>query len=217
MRILITAGPTREYLDDVRYLSNASTGRMGYALAVAAKAAGHDVTLVYGPTSHEMPPVDRVISVTSAQEMFDAVAAEFPRSDALIACAAVSDYRPKRLLSGKIKREAAETMTLELVQNPDIVREMAATKRPGQIVIGFALESAEGEKAAREKMVRKGLDAIVLNAPSAIGALETEIMIFRAGEKSGETVRGSKDEAARRIVALAEELADTSTGKRQKS
>ncbi len=207
MRILITAGPTREYLDDVRYLSNASTGRMGYALAVAAKAAGHEVTLVHGPTTHEMPAVDKVVAVTSAQEMFDAVTAEFPRCDALIACAAVSDYRPKQRSSGKIKREAAETLTLELVQNPDIVREMAARRRPGQIVIGFALESAEGEKAAQEKLVRKGLDAIVLNAPSVIGAAETEITIFRAGQKSGETVRGSKDEAARRIVTLAEELA----------
>lgn len=207
MRILITAGPTREYLDDVRYLSNASTGRMGYALAAAAKAAGHEVTLVHGPTTHEMPPVARVIAVTSAQEMFDAVAAEFPACDALIACAAVSDYRPKRRTGGKIKREAAETMTLELVQNPDIVREMAARRRPGQIVIGFALESSAGETAAREKLVRKGLDAIILNAPSVIGATDTEITIFRAEQTRCETVRGSKDEAARKIVRLAEDLA----------
>jgi phosphopantothenoylcysteine decarboxylase/phosphopantothenate--cysteine ligase len=217
VRILITAGPTREYLDDVRYLSNASTGRMGYALAAAAKAAGHSVTLVHGPTSHDMPPVDKVIAVTSAQEMFAAVAAEFPACDALIACAAVSDYRPKRRSTGKIKRESAATLTLELVQNPDIVREMAAQKRAGQVVIGFALESSAGEAAAREKMVRKGLDAIVLNALSAIGATETEITIFRVGRPRGETVRGSKDEAARRIVALAEELADSSTATRQKS
>ena len=217
MRILITAGPTREYLDDVRYLSNASSGRMGYALAAAAKAAGHAVTLVHGPTIHEMPSVDKIVAVTSAQEMFDAVAAEFPACDVLIACAAVSDYRPKRRASGKIKREMAETLTLELVQNHDIVREMAARRRPGQIVIGFALESSAGETAAREKLSRKGLDAIILNAPSAIGAAETEITIFRADRPHGETVRGSKDEAARRIVALAEELADSSTGKRQKS
>jgi phosphopantothenoylcysteine decarboxylase/phosphopantothenate--cysteine ligase len=180
---------------------------MGYALAAAAKAAGHSVVLIYGPTMHETPAVDKVVAVTSAQEMFDAVAAEFPRCDALIACAAVSDYRPKRRTSGKIKREAAETMTLELVQNPDIVREMAARRKPGQIVIGFALESSEGEAAARDKLVRKDLDAIVLNAPSAIGAAETEITIFRAGQKNSETVRATKEDAARRIVSLAEELA----------
>jgi phosphopantothenoylcysteine decarboxylase/phosphopantothenate--cysteine ligase len=119
----------------------------------------------------------------------------------------VSDYRPKRRAGGKIKRETAETLTLELVQNPDIVREMAARRRPGQIVIGFALESSTGEAAAREKMVRKGLDAIVLNAPSAIGAVETEITIFRAGRTNGEMFHGSKDDAARRIVEMAEELA----------
>jgi phosphopantothenoylcysteine decarboxylase/phosphopantothenate--cysteine ligase len=209
VKILITAGPTREFLDDVRYLSNASTGRMGYALAAAAKAAGHQVTLVHGPTPHAPPKVDRTIAVTSAVEMLQAVAAEFARADVFIACAAVSDYRPRHVQTGKMKREAAEELVLELVRNPDIVRQMAAQRRSGQVVIGFALEASDAEANARGKLVRKGLDAIVLNAPSAIGAEETAITIFRAGQPDGETFRGSKDEAAQKIVALAEELAGT--------
>ena len=206
MNVLITAGPTREYLDRVRYLSNASTGRMGYALASAAKAAGQAVTLVHGPTADRPPAVDKVIAVTSAREMYEAVAAEFADCQVLIACAAVSDYRPKDTVEGKIKRESAETLTVEFVQNPDIVREMALRREPGQVVIGFALEAEMGETNAREKLTGKGLDAIVLNAPSAIGSQETEITIFRAAGDMSETFRGSKAEAAKRIVALAEQL-----------
>lgn len=208
MNILITAGPTREYLDDVRYLSNASTGRMGYALAEAARAAGHRVTLVHGPTAERPPETGTVIPVTSAQEMFDAVAREFGECDCLIACAAVSDYRPRDRTPGKIKREDAGTLTLELVQNPDIVREMASRRRKDQVVLGFALETADAETAARRKLVTKGLDAIVLNAASAIGAEETEITMFCPGAADAETFRGTKADAADRIIALAERLAD---------
>ena len=207
MNVLITAGPTREYIDDVRYLSNASTGRMGYALAAAAMAAGHRTTLVHGPTPGDPPAVDEAVAVTSAGQMLAAVTEHFGRCDVLIACAAVSDYRPKERRRGKMKREAAREMTLELVQNPDIVAEAAAGRRPGQVVIGFALESSDALANARGKMVRKGLDAIVLNSPAAIGAAETEITILRADVEAAEMFRGSKEEAAARIVALAEALA----------
>ncbi len=207
MKILITAGPTREYLDDVRYLSNASTGRMGYALAVAARAAGHHVVLVHGPTSEEPPVADRVIAVTSALEMRDAVAAEFPSCDALVACAAVSDYRPKHRAARKIKREAAPSMTLELVANPDIAAEMGASKRPGQVVICFALETSDGPANARAKLARKNADAIVLNMAWAIGSDETEVTIFQAGCDAAETFRGTKADVARQIVLTAERLA----------
>ena len=208
MNVLITAGPTREYLDDVRYLSNASTGRMGYALAAAAKAAGNRVTLVHGPTAEAPPAVDKAIAVTSAREMFDAVAAEFPACDALIACAAVSDYRPKERIGGKLKRESAEALTLTLVQNPDIAREMAARRRADQAVICFALETDDGEANARAKLARKGADAIVLNMASAIGADETEITVFLAGPAAAETFRGSKAEAAQLILAIAERIVE---------
>lgn len=206
MNVLITAGPTREYLDDVRYLSNASTGHMACALAEAAQAAGHQVTVVAGPIEAADPPGAKVVRVISAREMLDAVAAEFPKCDVFIACAAVSDYRPARRASGKIKRQGAERLTLDLVRNPDILHEMASRRRPGQIVIGFALETADGEANARDKLVRKQLDAIVLNPPDAIGAAETEITIFRSGGAAGEAFRGAKAEAARHIIALAEAL-----------
>lgn len=212
MRILITAGPTREYLDDVRYLSNASTGRMGYALAQAAREAGHHVTLVHGPTAHEPPQVDKLLPVTSALEMFKAVAAEFPGCEAFIACAAVSDFRPTHRSPRKIKREQVQTLTLELVANPDIVREMAARRRPGQVVIAFALETDNAEANARAKLARKGADAIVLNLADAIGAADTHVTMIRAAGGAAETFSGSKADAARRIVALAEALLAPGTG-----
>jgi len=206
VKILITAGPTREYIDAVRYLSNASTGRMGYALAEAARAAGHQVTLVHGPTQQEPPQAYKTIAVTSALEMFQAVGDEFPSCDALIACAAVSDYRPRERLSGKLKREAARELTLELVQNPDIVQEMAARRSPRQVLIGFALEAESAEDHARDKLQRKRLDAIVLNAPATIGSDETTITIFRADGRREGPLTEPKSAAARRIVALAEVL-----------
>ena len=207
MKILITAGPTREYLDDVRYLSNASTGRMGLALACAAKAAGHNVVLIHGPIVHIPEEADKVVAVTSGREMFDAVAKEFSKCDVFISCAAVTDYRPKKRIKGKLKREEAAQLTVEVVQNPDIVREMAARRRPGQVVIGFALETANAEANARGNLARKGLDAIVLNPAAAIGAEQTEITVFLAGRAEAETVRGTKSQAARHIIALAERLA----------
>jgi phosphopantothenoylcysteine decarboxylase/phosphopantothenate--cysteine ligase len=209
VKILITAGPTREYLDDVRYLSNASSGRMGYALARAAEAAGHQITLVHGPTTERAPHVDKTIAVTSALDMFDAVTREFPECDVFIACAAVSDYRPKTRSEQKIKREDAETMTVELVANPDIAAEMCARKGPRQSVICFALETTDGEANARAKLARKGADAIVLNMASTIGADETEITILRRDDDAPEMFRGSKQEAAERILRAATEIADS--------
>lgn len=211
MRVLITAGPTREYLDDVRYLSNASTGRMGYALATAASAAGHLVTLVHGPTAEAPPKANKVIAVGSACDMFEAVAAEFPTCDLFIACAAVSDYRPRQRAAQKIKRDSAEVLTLELVANPDIVAEMAARRRNDQGVICFALETHDGEANARAKLARKAADAIVLNMAEAIGAETTEITIISADGHHDATFRGLKDGAARLIVATAEQIVHTKT------
>ncbi len=208
MNVLITAGPTREYLDDVRYLSNASTGRMGYALATAAKEAGHEVTLVHGPTAESPPPVHKAVPVTSAEEMLAAAQAEFSTCDVLIACAAVSDYRPRERRAGKIARHDTETLTIELVRNPDIVATLAARRSPGQTVIGFALESDKAEAGARRKLAEKKLDAIALNSPGAIGAADTEITVFFCGEGEPETVRGSKEDVAKRLVAIAERLAE---------
>jgi phosphopantothenoylcysteine decarboxylase / phosphopantothenate---cysteine ligase len=211
VRVLITAGPTREYLDDVRYLSNASTGRMGYALATAARDAGHDVTLVHGPTAEAPPEVDKAMAVGSARDMLEAVAAEFPACDLFIACAAVSDYRPRQRAAQKLKRDSADALTLELVANPDIVAEMAARRCNDQVIVCFALETHDGEANARAKLARKGADAIVLNMAEAIGSEETEITIILADGDHDATFHGPKDDAARLIVATAEQIARTKT------
>ena len=214
VRILITAGPTREYVDDVRYLSNASTGQMGLALARAAVARGHRVTLVHGPLPFDLAPAggrrrlaDRIVPVTSALEMRRAVRREFASCRAFICCAAVSDYRPARRIRGKLKRDSRRRLLLKLVRNPDIVHEASRRRRPGQIVVGFALETRNGRANARAKLRRKGLDAIVLNPATAIGAKATQIAIFVRGASGSKPICCTKDAAARRIIQLVERLA----------
>ncbi len=207
MNILITAGPTREYLDDVRYLSNASTGRMGYALATAAVAAGHAVTLVTGPTSLPTPAgLIQVHRVESARQMLAAVEQEFAAADVLVACAAVSDYRVREQFAGKLKREKQETLLLELVRNPDIVHQMSERRQEGQTIIGFALEAADGEQNARDKLRRKGLDAIVLNAVSAIGAEQNDVVVYFADDQVPRRVMGPKGLVAEELISIAREL-----------
>ena len=157
MNVLITAGPTREYLDPVRYLSNASSGRMGVALAEAARRAGHRVALVLGPAEAQPPPVDDLVRVTSAREMFDAVAERFDTCDALLAAAAVADYRPAAPAAEKIRKGQAR-LTVDLERTPDILAEMSRRRRPGQVLVGFCLESEDLEARARAKLAAKGLD-----------------------------------------------------------
>lgn len=204
--ILITAGPTREYLDDVRFLSNGSSGRMGCALAAAGCAAGHDVTLVLGPV--EVPPPDgpRIVPVTSALQMQAAAEHAFDGADVAIAAAAVADWRPATRLPGKPAR-GAETATLALVPNPDIVAGLAARK--GQrVVFGFALESASaGLPAAiargREKLVRKNLDGVVVNLHDTIGRDDGEFVLCTRDGPDEVLPRASKTAVAARIVAAA--------------
>jgi len=161
VRILVTAGPTREALDSVRFLSNRSSGKMGYSLAEAAWQRGADVTLVSGPTSLAPPHGVEHVSVCSAEEMKQAVFAAFPESSVVIMCAAVADYRPAHRFSGKIKKKDA-TMTLELVRTPDILAELGARKGK-RILVGFAAEAEHVERYAREKLEKKHLDLIVAN------------------------------------------------------
>ena len=173
VRILITAGPTREALDPVRYLSNHSSGKQGFALAAAAAAGGAEVTLVSGPVALATPENVTRVDVTSAQEMFEAVLARAPGQDVVIGVAAVADYRPATVNEQKIKkteRTAEEktadpegrSMTLDLVENPDIIASVAALAA-GPLTVGFAAETHETLRHAREKRVRKGLDLIVVN------------------------------------------------------
>lgn len=159
-KILITAGPTREMLDPVRFLSNVSTGEMGYAIARAAKAAGLQVTLVSGPTALKPPAGVKFISVLSAQEMKRTSELHFPKQDALIMTAAVCDFTSAKPSVQKIRR--TQTHELKLVQTPDILAGLAAKKK-GRTVIGFCLETQDWLGNAKRKLVRKNLDGIVAN------------------------------------------------------
>ena len=152
-RFLVTAGPTREALDPVRYLSNRSSGKMGYAICDALITAGHEVVLVSGPTALESPANADVLQVGSAQEMHEACARQWQDCDALFAVAAVSDYRPSATQSQKIKR-VNDALSIEMVANLDIVKALAATKGE-RLVVGFALESENGEQHARQKLESK--------------------------------------------------------------
>ncbi len=174
-KVLITAGPTCERIDPVRYIGNFSTGKMGYALAEEAAARGADVTIVSGPVSITAKnPSIKVISVMSAVEMLDVCKGLFPGTDVAIMCAAVADYRPAEMLNHKIKREHSDIPQITLVRNPDIAATLGQMKRPGQTLIGFALETEPAGPKARanavEKIRRKNLDMIVLNTLADAGA-----------------------------------------------
>jgi len=161
MRMIVTAGPTREYLDPVRFISNRSSGKMGYAIAAAARARGHDVVLISGPVSIPAPPAVRLVSVVSAAEMLVAVESHLEASDALIMAAAVSDWRPVVICDQKLKKLDAGP---ELILEPTADILMTIKPRKGKrVVVGFAAETAEVEAGARRKLDSKGLDMIVAN------------------------------------------------------
>jgi phosphopantothenoylcysteine decarboxylase/phosphopantothenate--cysteine ligase len=164
--VLITAGPTREKIDPVRYLTNRSSGRMGYALAESALRRGARVLLVSGPTSLTTPGAAEVTRIESTEEMRDAVLRLLPEATVVIKTAAVSDYRPKAAAGQKIKRKGP--ITLDLEATPDILKELALKKGP-QIVVGFAAETENVLENARQKLVSKNLDAIVVNDVSREG------------------------------------------------
>ncbi len=169
-KILVTAGPTYEKIDPVRFIGNYSSGKMGFALAAECAARGAEVTLVSGPVSLATPhaSINRV-NVESAAEMYEAAKAAFPECDAAILCAAVADYRPSVCADKKIKR-TADAMTIELEPNKDIAAELGKEKRDNQRLVGFALETNDGETNAREKLAKKNLDFIVLNSLADKGA-----------------------------------------------
>ncbi len=207
--ILVTAGPTHEYLDDVRYLANASSGRMGYAIAAAAVAAGHRAVLVSGPTGLETPAGVERIDVVSARDMAARAAAAFVDCSIAFGVAAVADHRPARRAVGKPTKER-EGYQLELVPNPDVLAGLAAIARPGQFLVGFALESPEQGgfegmvSRARAKLVRKGVHLIVLNGPAAMGAECSEVHLVPAGDAPVENLPvGAKDVIAAVLVERA--------------
>lgn len=176
LKVLITAGGTREYLDPVRFLSNASSGKMGYALARAARRRGHRVTLIAAPTALRAPAGVRIIPAVTSDQMFTAVRTEFDRCDCLIMAAAVSDYKPEKTEKGKIKKTKGP-LTLRLKPTRDILAWAGRRKKKGQILVGFALESRGLKKNAEQKLKDKNLDLIVANPPTAIAADKSTVLI----------------------------------------
>jgi len=200
-RFLITAGPTREHIDPIRYLSNRSSGKMGYALAEAARALSLDVTLVSGPTALTPPANVAFLPVTSAQEMADAVFARYGKHDIVIMCAAVCDFRPKHVAAKKIKKRTF-TGVLELEPTPDILAELGRRKG-SQVLVGFAAETDHIEDNARDKLQRKNLDFIVANDARAFDADTNRVtLLFRNGRREV-LPEMSKSDVARAIVERA--------------
>ena len=206
MRVLVTAGPTREFIDPVRFLSNPSTGRMGFAVARAARAAGHDVTLVAGPVAQRTPNGVRRIDVVSAREMLAAV--ENERFDCFIATAAVADWRPARTSGRKLKKTEMDG-SLKLVRNPDILKAVSARlrRRAGAsrpVLVGFAAETGDPTAEAVRKCREKGLDLVVANdvtaADSGFGTATNRVsFVWHDGRVERLPVL-SKDAVARRII-----------------
>lgn len=203
LRVLITAGPTREALDPVRYLSNRSSGKMGYALARAAAQRGAQVTLLSGPVALSRPEGVRLIPFTTTGELLERACVLAGEQDVIIQAAAPADYRPQEVSAHKIKKHAGEPLVLTLVENPDVAAELGRSKRAGQIFAGFAAETEDVLAHAREKLARKNLDLIVANDVTAPGAgfdVDTNLVTLITHTQTVSLPLLSKDEVAHRIL-----------------
>jgi phosphopantothenoylcysteine decarboxylase/phosphopantothenate--cysteine ligase len=203
--VVVTAGPTREPLDPVRFLTNHSTGRMGVALAAAAWQRGADVTLIHGPLDVPLPVGPVAHAVESTSEMHDAVMAALPIADALVMAAAPADFTPMTVAATKLsKRAGDEVRTLALVNTPDILRETTALRPAGAVIVGFALETGDLDAKATAKLVEKGLDLIVANDATVDGAgFGTDTNVVTIHDREGgreETGLASKVEIAHHIL-----------------
>ncbi len=202
-KVLITAGPTYEHIDPVRFIGNHSSGKMGIALANEALARGAEVTLVLGPSKITAKQGVKTISVTTAQQMFDACTDHFEQSDIVIWAAAVADYAPKTVATQKIKKEG-ENMQLDLVKTVDIAAHFGQKKRPDQVLVGFALETQDEEENARKKVIKKNLNFIVLNSLNEEGAgfghdTNKVNFLFPDGQKASHSIK-TKDLVAKDII-----------------
>lgn len=200
MRILITAGGTREYIDPVRFIANASSGKMGYALARAADKAGHEVTLI--SASDLQPPVGMdFVGVESADDMFKAVKKFFPKSDCLIMAAAVADYTPVKPAKRKIQR-SGKSLTIKLKPTVDILKWAGKHKKKNQTVCGFALEDKNLRRNAEKKLKDKNLDMIIANTPDSIGSDESTVHMKTPDGKWLKLANVTKAAIAKRIIDL---------------
>jgi phosphopantothenoylcysteine decarboxylase / phosphopantothenate---cysteine ligase len=213
-RVIVTAGPTVEAIDPVRFVSNRSSGKMGYAIAKAARDAGAEVTLVTGPTALAAPSGVRTVPVESADDMLDAVLAFLPQTDAVIMAAAIADYRPIEKVERKIKKkDAGQELTLRLTQNPDVLKAVVAARRPGTIVVGFKAETGDATAEAARMLRDKKLDLVVANdisEPGSVFGSDTDRVTFVSADGAEPKELMPKTEVARLLIAkLAERLSPT--------
>ena len=199
MRVIVTAGPTREYIDDVRFITNASSGTMGYACAAAAVAAGHEVTLITGPVAREAPAGCEVVCFETVADLQAALAERFASCDALIMAAAVGDFSVERR-AGKIPRSGG-AVPITLTPSEDILATVAARRRE-QTIIAFALETERDEEKARQEMIAKDCDYVVVNAPAAIAADESEAAILSRDGVAAPWALRPKTDLAGEIIEL---------------
>ncbi len=214
LRVLVTAGPSREMIDPVRYLTNRSSGKMGYAVARAAQRRGAQVTLLSGPAALTPPADVTLVPFTTTQELLKQATALAPQMDVVVQAAAPADYRAEEVAKSKIKKRGGEALTLRLVENPDVAAAIGAGKRPGQVLVGFAAETDDVLTNAQAKLARKRLDLIVANDVTQPGAgfdVDTNIVTLITEADTRSLPLMSKDEAAERILdramALREERA----------
>ena len=220
-QLLITAGPTHEPIDRVRYIANRSSGRMGIALAYAARDVGWNVTLLLGPVALDPPNDVQVQRFESTADLAHLLDQNFPACDVLIMAAAVADYRPCRVYPAKMPRKAA-ALVLELESTPDLVAACAARRRADQYIVGFALEEESHlEARALDKLKRKGLDAIVANPLDTMGAVDICATIYSTGAPHREqtiqqsTISTTKTRFADRLIAWLDSRVESSPGNRR--
>lgn len=204
LKVLVTAGPTQEALDPVRYLTNHSTGKMGYAIAKAAAARGAQVTLVSGPVNLKKPPYMEVVDILSAQDMFDAVTSRAPEQDIIIKAAAVADYRPASVAEDKIKKSGTDAdLSLPLARTSDILAWLGEHRVPGQFLCGFSMETKDMVENSKKKLEKKHIDLIAANNLKQAGAgfgVDTNVLTLISSDGARELPLLSKEEAAHALL-----------------
>ena len=209
MKVLVTAGPTREPIDPVRFVSNRSSGKMGYAVAQAAQRAGHEVCLVSGPVALEPPPGVDVVRVATAAEMLAAVEKRVRGCDVLVMAAAVADWRPKKIAARKLKKSAGPPR-IEWEATPDVLKTLAPLKKKTQVFCGFAAETENLAREARRKLREKNLDAIAANDVSkkdrGFESDRNALTVFLAEGNAVRVALASKSECAERLLDVLAEI-----------
>ena len=201
MRVIVTAGPTREPIDSVRFITNASSGKMGYACAAAAAAAGHEVTLISGPTHLGPPPNCRLVRIVTVEQLQAALEARFAACDALIMSAAVGDFTVAQPSATKLPR-AGGPVTITLVPTPDILAGLGRRRRADQVLVAFAVEDGADQDKARREMLAKNADFVVVNSPAAMAADDSEACILGREGLALPWARRDKRSLADEIVRL---------------